>query len=133
MTETVKTAKEKMEALLAGKEVWQDNLGFRLSEDGEMQVSSEDCIGWENTDGGGLSMTQNAVACMPSAKYTFCQAIGLMAQGKTMRPVGSRDKYIIHPEMGLVSHSYGCGPDGTWSEPPLFAEETEGMWVEADE
>lgn len=123
------TAKEKMEALLAGMEVWQDDVGFRL-EDGAMQVMDSDFGDWLGGDTAHeLIWDEEATACTPTEKYSFCRAIGMMAQGKAMSPVGSKDRYIIHPEKGLM-YSY---EGDTWVEPPLYAGEIEGMWVEADE
>ena len=122
------TAKEKMEALLAGKEVWQDDVGYRL-EDGAMQVMDGDFGDWLGGDTAHeLIWDEEATACEPSAKHTFCQAIGMMARGKAMSPVGSKDIYRIDAEYGLV-YSY---EDGAWVEPPLYAGEIGGMWVEAE-
>jgi len=123
------TAKEKMEALLAGKEVWQDDVGYRL-EGGAMQVMGSDFGDWLGGDTTHeLIWDEEAMASTPAEKHTFCQAIGMMAKGKVMSPVGSKDIYRIDAEYGLV-YSY---EDSVWVEPPLYAGEIEGMWVEVEE
>lgn len=131
MTENMaNNAKEKMEALLAGKEIWQEGQAYKLDDEGTLICKTSWEEDWAEVCCENDLLDWNRDAAVRSQGKTYClsQALGMMAKGKRMRPVERPNSYYgIVPLIG-----FACYESGEWIVPMFDQEEVEGAWVEAD-
>lgn len=127
---TANNAKEKMETLLAGKEIWQEGSAYKLNEGGTLICKTSWEEDWAEVccEDDLLDWNGNAAVRSQGKTYSFTQALGMMAEGKNMRPVERpNSRYGIVPQIGFAYYE-----NGKWHEPLFDQEEVEGAWVEAD-
>lgn len=125
------SAKEKMEALVQGMEVWQYGDSFRLSESGALQTRDEACAWQDCKADEGPDWGRKATACTPRPSCRLGKALGMMAEGKLMRSMETGLVYRIVPGKGLMSRSEA--DSAAWvGDETFFNSEVEGMWQEAE-
>ena len=125
-------AKEQMQALIDGKVIMCDRSRFKLDDDGDL-------IEWQEwTSGGRWAKVEGDAFVLDDANYVldetkcvdFYHALGMMAEGKVMKCLGSEQQFRIHD--GVLQEYNGDDWGALVKGELLDEEEMMSMWMEVE-
>ena len=124
--------KEQMQALIDGKSIMCDNDKYRLDENGDLVVWIDNYThGYWDKSSENFVFDEANYVFDDSKCVDFAHALGMMAQGKTMRCLWSGELFRIAE--GALQSFY----NDKWTtveQGEMFDEgEMEGMWMEVSE
>ena len=125
-------AKEQMQAMIDGKSIMCDNDKYRLDENGDLVVWIDNYThGYWDKSSENFVFDEANYVFDDSKCVDFAHALGMMAQGKTMRCLWSGELFRIAE--GALQSFY----NDKWTtveQGEMFDEgEMEGMWMEVSE
>ena len=125
-------AREQMQAMIDGKSIMCDNDKYRLDENGDLVVWIDNYThGYWDKSSENFFFDEANYVFDDSKCMDFAHALGMMAQGKTMRCLWSDELFRI-AEGAL--QSFHNDKWTTVEQGEMFDEgEMEGMWMEAEE